>query len=265
MHPSPAHSTFLHYGFALLPDAVPAAGLINIRSELLMVSKHLGAPNETETVDTAWNFFKHNNRPKGGLLYNAFKRLPTVYRLATDPSLIRAIQLATGYDLPALIDVNCRIDSAGEDKYLFDWHQDYWFSVSSTNAVVVWIPLERIDEGSGGIELLSLETSGTRVFKTTSGSTYNSYADALKLAEELPVGPVISPTMEPGDALVFKFNILHRSKPVLAKDRSRFTIQLRFVDLTDPQFIANDYKPGSVSNANVHFLKQEELICLYGI
>lgn len=256
MQPSHPINQFSHQGFTLLPGAVPTAGLANIRSELLCVSKHVGAPKETETVDAAWNYFKHNNRTKGGLLYNAFKRLPSVHRLATDPNLIRAIQLATGYKMPALIDVNCRIDSAGEDKYLFDWHQDYWFSVSSTNAVVVWIPLQRIDEGTGGIELFSLETSGTRVFKTTSGSTYNSYADAVKLAEELPVGPVVSATMEPGDALVFKFNILHRSRPVLAKDRSRFTMQLRFVDLTDPQFIANDYKPGTVSTANVDYLKQ---------
>jgi hypothetical protein len=257
MHLSNPIQHFSQQGFTLLTGAVPAASLANIRHELLQVSKHLGVPKETENVDAAWNCFKQNNRRKGSLLYNAFKRLPSVHRLATDPHLISAIQLATGYEMPALIDVNCRIDSAGEDEYLFDWHQDYWFSVSSTNAVVVWIPLERIDEGTGGIELLSLETSGTRVFKTTPGSNYNSYADAVKLAEKLPAGPVIGAPMEPGDALVFKFNILHRSKPVLAKDRSRFTMQLRFVDLTDPQFIANDYKPGTVSNANIDYLNQE--------
>jgi ectoine hydroxylase-related dioxygenase (phytanoyl-CoA dioxygenase family) len=120
---------------------------------------------------------------------------------------------------------------------------------------VVWIPLEKIDEGTGGIELMSMACSGDKVYKTTLGKSYNSYADAIKLAEALPSCPIIDAPMDAGDVLIFKFNILHRSKPVVAKDRSRFTMQLRFVDLADPQFISNSYKPATVSVASVDLMK----------
>jgi hypothetical protein len=247
---------FNEIGFQIMRDAISDNLLSEVKSDLLMVSRHLGVPEYVNSIDAAWNYFKQHDRAKGGLMYNAFKRLPSVYRLSSDISLLNKIRNVTKFVAPALIDVNCRIDSHGEEKYLFDWHQDYWFSVSSTNAVVVWIPLEKIDEGTGGIELMSMACSGDKVYKTTSGNNYNSYADAVKLAEELPSCPIIDAPMDVGDMLIFKFNVLHRSKPVVAKDRSRFTMQLRFVDLADPQFMFNNYKPATVSAVGVNLMRE---------
>jgi hypothetical protein len=62
---------------------------------------------------------------------------------------------------PALVDINCRIDSKDEQKYLFDWHQDYWFSVCSTNSIVVWIPIVNLTPEIGGLEIIeNYQTKG---------------------------------------------------------------------------------------------------------
>lgn len=247
---------FEQLGFEFLPTSIPEECINDIRAEILEIAMLLGAPPSCASVDAAWNFFKAHDRPNGGLLYNALKRLPSVHRLCSGNALLEKIKHATGFKLPAIIDVNCRIDSNGEDKYLFDWHQDYWFSVSSPNALVVWIPIEKIDSGTGGIELFGNDVTHGRIFRTSGGTEYNSYADAFRLSEVVPDGATVSTQMEPGDALLFKFSVLHRSKPVLAADRSRFTMQFRYVDLADPYFLANEYKPGSVTKNNTDYLKQ---------
>jgi len=241
------------HGFDFLRNCISLDRINRIRTEILWLSGMLGGPADACSIDEAWNFFKVQDRRAGALIYNAFKRLPAVHSLCAQDSLIAEIKKITGFALPAILDVNCRIDSQGEERYLFDWHQDYWFSVSSTNALVVWIPLEKVDEETGGIELYTSEDTQHKILKTSSGIEYNTYADAVRLAEDLPTGPTISTFMDPGDALLFKFNILHRSKPVLSKNRSRFTIQFRYADFADPQFIANEYKPGIVTNTKTSY------------
>lgn len=241
------------HGFEFLQNCISLDRINRIKTEILWLTGILGGPVDASSIDEAWNFFKGQDRRTGALIYNAFKRLPSVHSLCAEDSLIAEIRKITGFALPAILDVNCRIDSQGEEKYLFDWHQDYWFSVSSKNALVVWIPLEKVDEETGGIELYTSKDTQHKILKTCSGIKYNTYADAVRLAEDLPAGPTISTYMDPGDALLFKFNILHRSKPVLSKNRSRFTVQLRYADFADSEFIANEYKPGIVTNTQTTY------------
>lgn len=244
-------------GYALVRNAVPHDLLAEVRDELLRLAGTLGLPpEEGKSVDTAWNWFKAHDRDSGRLLYNGFKRLLSVSRLATCQEVCDVLHTYACMRHPCIVDINCRIDTNSEEKYLFDWHQDYWFSVSSQQAVVAWIPLTSIDAGTGGLDIIGNDVTGGKVFETKSGSTYNSYADAVKLAETLPADNPVAMLPAEGDMLLFRFNVLHRSRPVASAVRSRFTVQVRYADFKDKEFRARDFKPGTVTPGVVDYLKK---------
>ena len=242
-------------GFHLARDAIDPLDIQAIRQELLSIGSLIDVAPTFHSLDAMWNHFKRADRSRASLLYNAFKYLPSVNRLALSERMTAQLSRVCGLRKPALVDINCRIDSFGEGKYLFGWHQDYWFSVCSTQAAVVWIPLMELDPAVGGLELISNRDTGGRILKTRAGEQYNSYADAVLLDEALPTHQTaIVDRMSAGDALFFSFNLLHRSLPVADEERSRFTVQLRFADFTDEQFLQEKYRPGAVSSAKVDYL-----------
>lgn len=246
---------FEETGFSIFKNQVPADLIKSVQNELTYTANRIENKNFCD-ANEFWNWSKTNDREKGGVLYNGFKHLHSVHSLASSSHITDALA-AIGIKSPALIDINCRIDSIGEEKYLFGWHQDYWFSIASKNAVVVWIPIYEITHDLGGLDLISNEHTSGRIYKTTAGNKYNSYADAVLLNEEIPLDHAITvDNMSPTDILIFKFNLLHKSNQVTSKTRSRFTIQLRFADFDDSEFLGNDYKPGVVINKNVDYLKK---------
>jgi hypothetical protein len=250
-------SSYALDGFHLARGGIAPRCLAEVREELLSIGSLVGGAPAFDSIDAMWNHYKASDRSVASLLYNAFKYLPSVQRLASSDAIAAQLGTICGMRKPALVDINCRIDSFGEGKYLFGWHQDYWFSVCSTQAVVVWIPLMELDKSVGGVELISNRHTGGRILKTRAGEHYNSYADAVVLDEALPGYESIAVDhMAQGDALFFAFSLLHRSLPVTNKERSRFTVQLRFADFEDKQFIHEKYRPGTVSAAKVDYLKK---------
>jgi len=247
-------------GVALAHKVVPSQLIHEIHDELLGVAALLGVPASCRSsIDDAWNWLIASNRATAGLLYNAFKRLPAVHRLACSSPVLTALRQKAGMKIPMLVDVNCRIDSRDSDKYLFGWHQDYWFSICSTDAMVVWIPLVPIVPDTGGLDVISNLWTGGRLFETKPGDKYDSYADDVQLAEAIPEDKACRMLPQVGDALLFRFSVLHRSAPVISKDLSRFTVQLRFADAADTAFVKNCYKPGTVSKTQTDFLSAKRM------
>jgi hypothetical protein len=244
-------------GISLAQGIVPRARIEAVHDSLLDVARFLGVPKEAATtIDSAWNWLCHTDRATAGLLYNAFKRLAAVHQLACAPELLQVLRHEAGIECPMLVDINCRIDAFAGDKYLFGWHQDYWFSICSPNAVVMWMPLTDVTADNGGLDVISNRWTAGRIFRSKPGSKYDSYADAVQLDEAIPDENAIRIMPRASDALLFRFSVLHRSAPVLAPDRSRFTVQLRFADATDTDFRNNLYKPGVVTHSNVEYLAQ---------
>lgn len=251
-------ANYLLDGFHLAKGVIDARCIHSVREDLLTIGRLIDANPEFDSIDAMWNHFKVLDRSKASLIYNAFKYLPSVNRLALSDQVTEQLAQICGIRKPALVDINCRIDSSGESKYLFGWHQDYWFSICSTQAVVLWIPIMDLDSSVGGLELLSNRHTGGRVLKTRAGEHYHSYADAVVLDEELPTHATIAvDDMAAGDVLLFSFNLLHRSLPVTNEGRSRFTVQLRFADFDDDQFMQQKYRPGTVLPGKVDYLNKE--------
>ena len=242
-------------GFRLLKGVLPTTSLQAARAALLEVAVRLGAP--ARDLDAAWTRFRRQDRARGALLYNAAKLLPEVHGLALAPERLAALK-AQGLVQPVLIDVKFRIDSKGEERFLSDWRQNYWFSMCSPHALVAWVPLAPVTEATGGVESKSLRDTGGRILETAPGGAYASYADAVRLDEPIPAGPAHRFSLDLGDVLLLRFDVLHRSLPVASPDRARWTLQARFADLADPVFLAAGYKPAQVRAGHTPYLQGDE-------
>ena len=246
-------------GFCVMRGALNDGNLADIRSGLLDVGEIIGGKRYSH-LDEMWSHTCSVDRVKAGFIYNGFKLLPAIQRLVGDRDFNSALRENFGLRLPALLDINCRIDSWDGDRFLFDWHQDYWFSVSSPRALVLWIPLTAVSRDTGGLAMISNRVTGGRIFRSRKGDQYNSYADAIKIDETVPEYSAVHLTdLTPGDVIGFKFNVLHKSLPVLTKERSRFTLQLRFADFKDSIFFGNEFKSGRVTQAGADYLSKSEV------
>jgi len=241
-------------------SAFPSKLIDDVADELGTIGSNLVSEDNVkyENVDQIWNHLKSSNRALGGTLYNGFKHLQAIKRLGSSKEMHEILGSLCGVRQPALIDINCRIDSNGEEKFLFDWHQDYWFSICSPNSVVVWIPITKLEPSMGGLQIISNSHTGGRIFRTKAGTQYRSYADAITLDEELPQCKInVVDDMDVGDALFFKFNVLHKSIPIRSTQRSRFTVQLRFADFSDPEFVSQGYRPGTVNSQSIDYINKK--------
>lgn len=232
-------------------DAIPAA-----EAALLDVAKRFLCAHTHQKLDELRGCLWSNGREGVRLLYNIGKRLPAIHRLAAHPALIEQLK-AAGMTYPVLVDVNFRIDAVGDEKYLFGWHQDYWFSVCSPAAVVAWIPLSFIDDAVGGVELVGRDQTEGRILRTRPGNEYRSYSDAVLIDEDVSGFPTQHFGMNPGDVLFFRFDVLHRSLPLTDPSRARWTIQARFADLNDQEFRSAEFRPGQVKVDDVPFLRSK--------
>lgn len=247
------------HNFQIIENTISKENISALTNELLDIGNNLDANNNFTDINELWNYYCKNNRSKGGAIYNGFKYLPSIHSIAYSDEMIINLKEICMVQSPALIDINCRIDSYEGEKFLFDWHQDYWFSVASKNAVVVWIPITGLDSTLGGLEIIPFNKDEIKIYNTKKGDKYNSYADAIKLNDSIPKEKALSITdIKTGSALFFSFSSLHKSLPVLNKSKSRFTIQLRFADFEDDEFIQNNYKPGQVKKDSIDYLKNKE-------
>jgi hypothetical protein len=244
---------FSHEGFELVRGLIPSSAINAARGEIISVGKALGS--ELGDVDAVYQDLKQQGGGKSGLLYDACKRMMALNRLAFSDEVIAGLE-QVGCRNPALIDVNFRIDSQGAEKYLFDWHQDYWFSVSSRNGIVAWIPLTDVTVETGGLSVIPLTHSLSKLYRVRPGDKFDSYADAVVLDEPIPREHAIELRPSAGDVLFFRFDVLHRSLPVATARRARWTLQARFASFEDEEFRHRGFRPAVVSKGHVPYLEE---------
>lgn len=252
---SPVSEAIQQQGFLLCRELLPQGHLSAIRHAIVRAATAIDPTIDVraDDVDAAWAALTRQDRSRGGLLYNAVKRIPEVHALASSEVLMNRLR-ELGVQQPAIVDVNFRVDAPNEPQYLFAWHQDYWFSICSPKALVVWLPITDLDDQVGGVELLPLARTEHRVLRAKRGPDYTSYSNSLVLDEAVDTDHAIAPKLAAGDALVFRFDVLHRSRPNGSSGRCRWTLQIRVADFADPVFLDEGFKPGIVTADRITYL-----------
>lgn len=185
------------------------------------------------------------------LLYDRLKYLPALSRMSGSPA-IHAMCRALGMQHTGLMGCcNMRLDRPHDSRHLFAWHQDSVYLLGSFNAVTVWIPLQAVNATQGTIQVIpGSHHAGIAPFKRISDKVIAPYVPMLQrdlaLDREVTETPVTIEA-QPGDVVVFKQMLLHRSTPNLSQ-QVRWTVQLRITDLGDESYRSQHFPTGDRTN-----------------
>ena len=183
-------------------------------------------------------------------LYRSLRYLPELTQLGSSEPILRLVR-SLGLREPALMhSYNVRMDLPSEDQFLFHWHQDITYLLGSTNSVTLWIPLGPADAEHGSIEVIpGSHKEGVRPFVFTGDgavdSTRRLSPKDVHLKDDPGTGALVSANRQ--DLVVFSQFLLHKSTPNRSTS-PRWTAQLRFSDLRDPDFVAAQFPFGDATN-----------------
>ncbi|QEX15072.1 hypothetical protein FRZ44_03520 [Hypericibacter terrae] len=123
----------------------------------------------------------------------------------------------------------------GNDDAGVPAHQDISYNTHMADFVTVWVPLVEIDEACGGITVFP--GSDKQVWPTAS-MHHGVWLEGIDTSNRRPVD--CSP-MSPGDALLFKPLLVHRSMPNRS-DHIRYSMDCRFFggDKTSKHYLDMD-------------------------
>jgi hypothetical protein len=215
----------------------------------------LRAREGASRFDDGFVELNERDREFGGTIYRACRRITPIHQLATSRVFI---EIAKGLMETDLLISNgimaVRIDQPNEDKFLFDWHQDYPFIQDSLDGVVFWMSLHDVDETNGWLRIIPgshkrglLPLRITDMDNTQGNRAHSMKIDDLSVVDEMPH---LNVPLKKGDALVFNTLLLHCSQPNRS-DRARWTIQVRYGNFRHPTAIEKNW-PGT-QKMGLHF------------
>ena len=256
-----SRSEFFELGYCLADSIIPLALFEPFYDEVRAIASSL-APgliaSPKAPIDDIWLALSAKDRRLAGNLYDAVKHSIAIREIALSPKFLFEVRRLLKSQTVAFVDLNIRIDGPGEGKYLFGWHQDYWFGICSTQAMVAWIPLVELDSDRGGIEVIANTYSGGRIYKAKRNPLYDSYSNSVLIDEPVDEEKSVQLIPHLGDCIFFKYNVLHKSMPNASSTGCRWTLQARFVDYADDQFRKENYRMGVVSPQEITYLKRIE-------
>ncbi|MCR9130766.1 MAG: phytanoyl-CoA dioxygenase family protein [Alphaproteobacteria bacterium] len=170
--------------------------------------------------------------------YEVFPTLPEVIALINAEPFLSAARQA-GLTRPvAGTNPLVRLDRPGDTRFSTPWHQDYWYSLLSERAVVIWMALGELDASMGPVELLAgSHADGLVPFKP-----YEAGHEWFETAEPVREDGIVAGLHGPDEAVIFDQRVLHRSG-FNASDRVRVTIQLRYNDLDALSELTSTFTP----------------------
>ena len=193
-----------------------------------------------------------------GRLYDAGPRMLAVHQLAVDSRMVDVAKLMIGTDLIVSSDINAmRVDLPNEDKYLFDWHQDYPYVLDLLDGIVFWVPLQDVGEEDGWLTLAlgSQKLGLLKMMVEDPDNRANNRTRSMHIAD-----PSVSERFEKvqlpvkyGDALVFNTLLMHASGPNRSQ-AARCTIQFRYGNFLHPAAVKSGWPKAMRDGAVFHTL-----------
>ena len=248
---------YAEHGVLRLRAFAPAALLAAFRDEaatmirLLLDELGLDArASRVDRFDRGLDLLLAADRARVGRLYNAVRKLPSVYGLITAPRVWAVMRQLMATRLPGIYPAGTgvRMDHPGEDTYLSPWHQEYPYNLTSDNAVTLWLPLVDVDETNGCLRVApGTQRLGALPVRVRDPLNERRNAnETLEIAglEALLARHAASPApTAAGDALVFHTFLLHCSQPNRTS-ATRWTLQARYFDFLNPTAIRHDWVGG---------------------
>jgi phytanoyl-CoA hydroxylase len=237
-------SSYRHNGFLLLKDFLPAGEVERVRedakaafrTQLLRRGLLAGdAETEEEFNQALFRYFKIAPEEFAHVGKQA-QHLISLHRLALDSRIIDKI-VDLGLEQPNIstrpvLYFNSRHLAREEVYWRVFAHQDWRSMQGSLDAIVVWVPLAKVDRSLGALEVVpGSHKAGLLTSELVSSfGKVDEYSDADFTAVEV----------EPGDALFFSSFLVHRSGEN-STDEIRWSCHFRYNNLAEPTFIERGF------------------------
>ena len=225
---------FNQNGYLVLRGALKnEPGFTNLIDELERYAQTFAADFKLSRPESVLSLALEQRRT----LYCGLRYLPSLYRLVSDPALL-SVSRALGLGFPGIeLFNNIRMDLPGEDRYLFQWHQDISYNLGSVNGLTYWVPLSKTGPDHGGIEVIpGSHKRGLWPCKVVNPDHKAGLLSTRDIViTEEPQSPPTAIETEFGDAVVFSQRLLHRSLSNRSDD-IRWTVQIRHTDFMEPYF-----------------------------
>ena len=204
------------------------------------------------------------DREKGGEIYRATRHLPSLFYLFTRPQNINFARYLMNTEFINLIPyLPIRIDIRGEEKYLFDWHQDYPYIQGSPDGVIMWMPLMDLPDGYGGIKLIpESHKEGIRKIKLLDTQNKNKNgAHTIAIADTDKFDDLDSYMLDVGlgDIVVFNTLLVHKSVP-MTQGKVRWSTQLRYANFCNKIATSKGWPGGMIEGSYFENIHPEHLI-----
>ena len=150
--------------------------------------------------------------------------LPSLWRFAGNQTLMTIIKEDLGLTSVSLGTVPLvRLDRPRNEHFSTPWHQDFWFSQSSEDSLVIWFPLTTLTEDMGYLRAIPKPSQyGILKFRE-----HKDGHEPYEPAEPFDDNKSINLDCNFGDILIFKQSLLHASGQNIS-EKVRVSCQLRF-------------------------------------
>jgi len=193
------------------------------------------------------------DRAIGGEIYRACRHLCPLHQLTLKPELLALAKRLMRTEFINFIPYTAmRIDTRGEEQYLFPWHQDYPYIQGSIDGIVVWIPLFDLKPGDGGVSLIpgSHKPGLQRVELVDPDNLRKNGAHTIRIEnlQRFDAMATVLPRVGVGDAVIFHTLLVHRSVPMQLGE-VRWTTQIRYANFSHPDAVRRGWPGGMIEGS----------------
>jgi ectoine hydroxylase-related dioxygenase (phytanoyl-CoA dioxygenase family) len=209
-------------GYCLVRDLLTDEGLATLRSE---IDDHLRAESESDMVTDV----TETNGGGGGRFaygHGLVAGRPLVRELLDGSGLSAAVATALDENQHIFLLDDQAYSKAPETSDKMPWHQDasFW-PLSGRRLCTAWLAVDDVTKATGGLELVPGSHLWGHVYRADGPVAGRSFEDPdhlpLPSDGELRRNALVSPTLAPGDAILFHGLMLHCSGPNSTKMHRR--------------------------------------------
>jgi ectoine hydroxylase-related dioxygenase (phytanoyl-CoA dioxygenase family) len=191
--------------------------------------------------------FRLKNPSGFGSFYDSMQKNILIYKILCTPALIKIVSKIMKKDLKQISfnGENIRMDAPYDKKNSLGWHQDraYYFQNRDGNkGLVCWLPLIDISAKIGPLKVCSKSHELGLILTKKKKFNKKGYSDQFEIKSSLVKNyKIISPLIRTTDVLLINKNTIHASGKNIS-DLFRFSMQARFHDLSDQDYLSFNYK-----------------------
>jgi len=182
------------------------------------------------------------------MAYEEMTHTPLMYEIAANESILRVSEHLLSKELLIQPKLLVLMSMPNETWHLARWHQDFYYNEGSENTCTVYAPLQFVNAENGG--LLVAKNELKRGLLPHADNNYREPTKWHTLSQEVvkSFSDTTQIEMSAGDVL-----FLHRLTPhsalVNKSEDVRFVLNLRYQEMTDNRFHANNWRTKNIPHA----------------